>query len=519
MTELICNKCYQIPHIYFLPGLMIKFSCCEDKLVPHFDLEERIKVDYILKCSKSTCSKNNKNFHLISGKLICEECLNILNINKKKINNDIHADLIAITCKIHYKKYIYYKKFKNYLLYCNECDSLNGSILLRAFYKELKIENFDINEKLINIYLLPLFKNLKKTYEIYQKTIPNAYLNFINFKEYFDNYDIISPFCPECKKIYNINNNNYSKDNKNNNSSLMSENISTNNLEVKCRCGPKDYNSINQFEEKLNSITCCNCNEIFEQNKMFYDIISEEIICEECLKSRRTIDYIRFNEICYICCLHRFNFEFYCEKCYHLFCRNCINLNNHQYKNLKDLSLNQENRKILEYLENKKWFIKFKKSGYLNITYSDINCTKFNNNEKNNQFKKLATIFGGKKDSFDINIIKKENSIKSIINRIENSMLYYKLFGTNLEIVNLKDKINQMELSIIALLKELNNKNKLVQLLKIRNNFQHLIFNIIKQNYNSFKKIEPNFRILYESYKYLKYEQKYKDKENEIIKK
>lgn len=127
MTVLICNICYQIPHIEFLPGLMIKFSCCKEILIPHFDLDEIIKINYTLMCSKSCCSKNNQNFHFISGSLICEECLNKLKINKNKINNEIKEESIPLTCKSHYKKYIYYEESRNFLLYCNECNWTDDS--------------------------------------------------------------------------------------------------------------------------------------------------------------------------------------------------------------------------------------------------------------------------------------------------------------------------------------------------------------------------------------------------------
>ena len=516
MTVLICNICYQIPHIEFLPGLMIKFSCCKEILIPHFDLDEIIKINYTLMCSKSCCSKNNQNFHFISGSLICEECLNKLKINKNKINNEIKEESIPLTCKSHYKKYIYYEESRNFLLYCNECNWTDDSKKINDFKKEIKIENLNINEKSINIYLLSLFKHVKKTYEIYQSKIPNSYLNYIHLKEYLDNYNIISPFCPECKTFYNININK-NKINEEYNPQIISETPNNINLEVKCQCGSKDNYSINQIEARLNSVTCFNCNEIFAQNRLFYDSISQNIICEECLKIKKFIDYIRFNEIGYICSLHRFKFEYYCGKCQQLFCRNCINLNYHQYKNLSELPHNQNYEKEFQNLYAFKWLIKFKNNGYLNLTNSDINCIKFNNDEKNKKFQELVSLIeGNKKGSFDITVMKKENSIKSIMNRIENIMLYNKMFGNNLEIANLNDKINTLELSIIVLLKELNDKNKLVHLLRIRNIFQHLIFNIIKINYNSFNDIEPNFKILYESYKYLKYELKYKDKENEI---
>lgn len=45
-----------------------------------------------------------------------------------------------------------------------------------------------------------------------------------------------------------------------------------------------------------------------------------------------------------------------------------------------------------------------------------------------------------------------------------------------------------------------------VNLLKTRNILQHLIIEIIKNNYSSFEQINGDFRILYESYKYLKSE-------------
>ena len=42
---------------------------------------------------------------------------------------------------------------------------------------------------------------------------------------------------------------------------------------------------------------------------IFFDILSDNILCDKCLNERNTFDYIRFNEIAYICKIHKNKYE------------------------------------------------------------------------------------------------------------------------------------------------------------------------------------------------------------------
>lgn len=506
MNALICNKCLQIPYVDFLPGLMVKFSCCETTLVPHFYLEEKIKLRYSIKCSKISCQKKNGNIHYALKNLYCEDCLKDSKL-KSKINNDINPNSFAMTCKNHFKKFTYYNS-TNHLLYCEECDIPQNSVKLNNFKENLKpeiIKELKIKEKIINKYLKCIFNKILETYELFKsKTNPNIYFNIKNIKNFLEDYDLLSPVCSQCMKIYNI---------KLNENSLNNQNGDNNKIyEVVCKCSSEIYNSIEDIEKKFNSIICYNCDNMFDQKDMFYDIIFDKLFCEECLKDKKTVDYIRFNELCYYCGIHRFKLESFCKRCKALFCKKCKFINLHQIIKFKENNNSEQKFQIFNKI---KWISKLKDAGLLNIGNYEGNCLKISAEEKNKEFNKIiSTIEEKKKNSFENIIMKKENEINNIKYKIENSILYIKLYGTNIEVTNLKDKIVQMEFSLKNIIKELNSKNKIVQLLKIRNVFLHLISNIIRKNCNSFERLKEDFRLLYESYKFLKYQLKYKEKEN-----
>ncbi len=506
MNALICNKCLQIPYVDFLPGLMLKFSCCETTLVPHFYLEEKIKLRYSIKCSKISCQKKNGDIHYALKNLYCEDCLKDSKL-KSKINNDINPNSFAMTCKNHFKKFTYYNS-TNHLLYCEECDIPQNSVKLNNFKENLKpeiIKELKIKEKIINKYLKCIFNKILETYELFKsKTNPNIYFNIKNIKNFLEDYDLLSPVCSQCMKIYNI---------KINENSLNNQNGDNNKIyEVVCKCSSEIYNSIEDIEKKFNSIICYNCDNMFDQKDMFYDIIFDKLFCEECLKDKKTVDYIRFNELCYYCGIHRFKLESFCKRCKALFCKKCKFINLHQIIKFKENNNSEQKFQIFNKI---KWISKLKDAGLLNIGNYEGNCLKISAEEKNKEFNKIiSTIEEKKKNSFENIIMKKENEINNIKYKIENSILYIKLYGTNIEVTNLKDKIVQMEFSLKNIIKELNSKNKIVQLLKIRNVFLHLISNIIRKNCNSFERLKEDFRLLYESYKFLKYQLKYKEKEN-----
>lgn len=513
MTALICNRCLNIPYIQFLPGLKIKFSCCKSMLITHFDLDERINFFYSLKCQRSSCLKKDAFINYTYGELICDNCLK--NKKKKVFEKNIKNDNICITCKQHYKKYRYYNKTTG-LLFCQDCSYPNDITDLIEFRKEKKnieiFKDYECYENSISTYFKILFKRIRETYQIYKKNlVPNAFMNLINIKEFFDNSNILSPICPLCKDIYDIK----IKNEIDKQSGLDNKEIIT--VEIKCNCNDDIFNSIDELENKINLVTCNSCNEVYEQKYVFYNICNESIICEKCLKNEKIIEYICLNEICYICIIHKLEYKYCCKKCKQLLCENCKVLNNHEIIKLEKLNENEKSDKIPEVIGNLKWFNKYKNYRYINKEYSYKKGCKFTFEDKKYQINKFTlNIKEKEKDSLQNIAFKKDINLRVIINKIARSIMIKKLSNSNIEIANLKEKINKMEFINITLLKELNDKNKLVQIVKTRNIFQHLISNLIKKKYNSFKKIKGDFRILYESYKYLKYQLKIKDEDNKI---
>ena len=207
MKALICKKCLNIPYVEFIPGLIVKFSCCSSILVYHFDLDKEIEDNFTLKCSKKFCSKMSTNFNYISGSVICDDCLKIFNANKEI--QKINLNSLGTICLYHKEKYKYYSKDKN-ILYCDSCLFKKENVYeLKNFRKEENKEKLNINiedECPINDYFKILFERINRTYEIFIKNnIPNAYFNLKNLNNFLDDFNIISPFCPKCNKIYHIN--------------------------------------------------------------------------------------------------------------------------------------------------------------------------------------------------------------------------------------------------------------------------------------------------------------------------
>lgn len=309
MSSLICNSCQNIPLLVFLSGLTVKFSCCKTILARYFDIDKVIEDNFILRCQVSSCEKkdsNNTNFIFYLNKLICYTCYKNYESKKHKTKSSyIENNLIPCTCKIHYSKFIYYEESNNNF-YCAKCNYPKNVLNVDALKKKYgnKLFNYNIIENSVPSCFKKLYQILINDYKKYGDNLKviNAFFNIENLKNYIENYLIsFSPICPDCKIIYSI-----KIDDKTNN-------IET--IEVSCKCNDNTFNSLEEFEKQINQIECQKCNKIFQQNNIFYDFLSENFICFECMEKRNTLDYILFNEICYICCLHKKEFQYYCKKC------------------------------------------------------------------------------------------------------------------------------------------------------------------------------------------------------------
>ena len=92
----------------------------------------------------------------------------------------------------------------------------------------------------------------------------------------------------------------------------------------------------------MNSIDCDNYSKSFDQKYILYDSISEKNFCEDCSKEFISLDYIRLNELKFICWIHKLKFEFYCKKCYKLFYIKCQNINGHEFVKLENRNISTE---------------------------------------------------------------------------------------------------------------------------------------------------------------------------------
>ena len=196
---------------------------------------------------------------------------------------------------------------------------------------------------------------------------------------------------------------------------------------------------------------------------------------------------------------------------HNIFCDKCKNLNNHKLINIRSDKTIDDKFTILN---SSKWFLKLKNDGFVNLMNHGESCptenmniseiiNNFIDNIENTEKKKLDEISYEIKNDLKINSTK----IAYLNSKVSNYLL-------EIRIGNLEEEMNNLKLSLKIIFEEFSKKNKIVQFIRTRNILQHLLFNIIKKNYKCFEKIEGDFRILYESYKYLNHEKK----NNEAIK-
>ena len=506
MTALICQKCLDIPFIQYRPGLTIVFICCDTATAEHMELNKKLIIQYSLKCSK--CHIFSK-CHYLSGCLLCDNCMKELKTKNINRLNIIKNESLPLICKNHYKKYEYYNK-SNYSLYCEYCNIPKASVKLSDIKSVSEIGHFNCNEDSVPEYFKNLFKKIQETFTLF-KNSPNSYYNYINFIEFIKEYDVISPTCSKCLKFFQIN---YAKapEKEITEETEISSNIINDeyngNLMFTCKC---NQISFDEFTKKINSVKCNDCLNNFEQKNMFYDNIGQIILCEECLYTKNAFDYIRFNEIGYFCPIHKLKNEFYCTGCGNFFCEKCKILAEHTIIKLEEKQLNN---KCFETLAQLNWFSKYKKKGFLGLSSKNIK-SKNNKNKDNKEITDLIPLFTEKNYSLDIRIYKMK--LINYLQTIKNFMLQKdnctNHININSKIIELERENIKSKLIIETLKKELNQKNELIVLLKERNVYQHLIFNIIKKEYKVFQKIKPDFRILYQSYLYLNYDN---DKKNII---
>ena len=316
------------------------------------------------------------------------------------------------------------------------------------------------------------------------------------------NYQIISPLCQICKQLYNI---------------VIKKESDKNIFEISCKCENKSY-SLNEFENKINNITCEKCKKTFKQINIFQDFLSEDILCEKCLQEKNSFDFIRFKEIPYICSIHKNNYDSYCDKCGKFFCNSCKIFGNHNIIKIQESQITEEKYSIFE---NSKWFLNLKNKGFFNLNNFGKICDEPNKNIIE-EFDKYIVKIENKEQKTLLDL---SNDLKfksyfyfTKINDLEKTLSNY-LSQIKLEdkIYNLENKMNTLTISINVLLKEFNDKNKIVQLVKTRNILQHLLANMIRENSECFEEIKSDFRILYESYKYLNYEKKNSEQVKEKI--
>ena len=139
MTYLICNMYFQIPFIEFMPGLLVKFTCCTKNVISHFDLDMHITRWTSMKCSRVQCKSKSSYFHYFLKSIQCEDCFKCYLANNKNIkpNNYIEYDMFTKTCKKHFQTYKYYDE-KKHLLFCEYCEISGNKKEIKEIQKNCK---------------------------------------------------------------------------------------------------------------------------------------------------------------------------------------------------------------------------------------------------------------------------------------------------------------------------------------------------------------------------------------------
>ena len=455
---MICVHCKQVPYIEFIPGLHIKFICCETKIARHYDLDQFIEQKFTLKCQKCSRLDKDGNIILYSKKMICKDCHSKLKANNK--DDYIKNDSIPNKCPLNdNKKYEFYDP-QMHRLYCQYCVNKNA-MLVEDFEKSIKFEVINIPKS--SFSSIPYFDNfgnkIIKTYEMMKKTPAgiNSYLNLLNLKNFLDDYTMIVPLCRNCKEIFYFD---------------VCETTQNNSFELSCKCGKKSFSSVEDLEKKLDLIKCDNCENELKQSNMFLDFLTQDIVCEKCLYEKGVFDYIRYNEIPYICNIHSNKFISFCKACGKFLCGKC-DIKAHNLIEIKE-SLD-DNEKKYEIFNKSKWFMKLKNEGFLNLKSDRVIHEKKNTNilSKFKEFK--AIIEDSEKKSLDglLSKLKFDLAINlGDLNKIDQKIINLMTrVDLEEEILNLKNQLNKMSLSIELLFKEFSDKNKIVQLLKTKNIF------------------------------------------------
>ncbi len=302
---LICSKCHQIPLIEFNDYSKILMICqCRQIIIEQNLIEETLSKRLNLKCK--CCKSQIENVNVYEKEFYCDKCV------ENKINYmKIEYDYIIKNCIKHGKEYKYYlKELKcNICEDCEKFDSVNFSELKTSIpiienipnYEKSDFQNYDF-----------LFMKIIKTFEyIKSKGIFNfnAIMNYYNTLEFIKFFYLDNIVCQKCFYPYKIN--------------FIDENF----INVSCKCETAVSKTIKDFINHIKLVECNDCHINFLQKEIYFDFLSNHLLCKNCLNER--FDYIKFNQISFICNLHCQIFKYYCKKCNQHLCEKCKYIHPH----------------------------------------------------------------------------------------------------------------------------------------------------------------------------------------------
>ena len=204
---------------------------------------------------------------------------------------------------------------------------------------------------------------------------------------------------------------------------------------------------------------------------MFLDFLTQDILCEKCLIEKCVFDYIRFNEILYICSLHKNSYCFFCQNCGKFFCDKYDT----EEHNLVEINKFKENiEKKYSIFSNSDWFKKLTKEGYFNLRFDRKICVNHNKNRREkfekyrprfvNQEEKNENYFRDLSNELKIDLISNIYDIRHIELKVS---LYSSQIKLEEKILDLQNKVNEMPISLEILFKEFSDKNKISNFSKL----------------------------------------------------
>ena len=528
---LLCSICHQIPYIEFIEFSKILIICrCRKNIIHQNLIKLEIEQRFNLQCYNCYLNIESEKINVYQNNFYCDKCIENINNYEEK-----EYDFILKNCFKHGKEYkCYLKQFKYNV--CENCDKFEKFNFENLKNSIPKIERFLNYEKSDFVNYNILFEKIINTFNyLNSKQIfnYNGIINYFNLNKFLEYFYLDNIVCKNCYNIYKIN--------------YIDKNI----IKLSCKCHINISKNIKDFLIFIKTIECNNCHSNFLQKEIYLDFLSNKLLCKKCLNER--FDFIKFNEIGFICNLHFQVFEYYCKICDKNLCQKCKYIHPHIANkikfypdfillngktNLNNDDLNEMKNLLKLNYEKMKYYNTFQINiiqNYGNI-FENYNNSWLNNKENNfkeetkKYYHQIIKLYknGDFKANKIVNYMKNENEDKNFFLNLIDNDIYINVQKINKDFEEKKKNIKiEITQNIFLTLKEeiLKDEDKMIKsdfknyfyiyklkqniiipgLASIRNYFIKIIDSLLKKYMKYFNPIKENLNLLFESYQEIQY--------------